>query len=57
MEISLVFYRTAIQKLIGSFSHIQSREPNRQADALAALASKIEIPDETINMKIIKKTL
>lgn len=32
------------------------REHNRHADALATLASKIDVPREAIDMSIIRKT-
>lgn len=60
-EATLVYYRTAIQKLKKSFSSIQfehvPRAQNKLADALAMLASKVDIPDEVTNVKVMKKTL
>lgn len=57
----MVEYRTGIQKLIKSFSSIQfehvPRAPNKHADALATLASKMGFPDEVTNVKLIKKML
>lgn len=60
-EAALVEYKTAIQKIIKSFSSIQfehvPRAQNKHADALATLASKVDIPDETADVKITMKTL
>lgn len=53
--------QTAVQKLIKSFSSIQFKHvplaQNKYADALATLASKVDIIDETANVKVTKKTL
>lgn len=60
-EVVLVEYRTAIQKLIKSFSSIQfehvPRAQNKHADDLATLASKVDIPEEEASVKIMTKTL
>lgn len=57
----MVEYRTAIQKLIKYFSSIQfehvHRAHNKNVDALAILASKVDIPEEVANIKVMKKTL
>lgn len=54
-------YRTTIQMLIRSYSHIWfdhvSRAHNIYMDALVTLASKIGIHDETVDVRIIKTTL
>lgn len=54
-------YQIVVQKLIRSFSHIKfehvPRAHNKHVDALVTLDSKIVIPDEAIDVKIIKKTL
>lgn len=60
-EASLVEYRTDVQKLTKSFSSIQfehiPRAQNKHADTLATLASKVDIPNETANVKVTKNTL
>lgn len=57
----LVPYRPVVLKLIKSFFHIQlglmPRMHKRHADTFATLASKIDVPDETIDLSIIKRTL
>lgn len=58
-EVALVEYRTVVQKLIKSFSSIQFEHippaQNKHADALAALTSKVDIRDETVDVKIRKR--
>lgn len=53
-------YQTEIQNLIRPFSHIQfenlSRAHHKHADALATLTFKIDVPDEAIDVRIVKKT-
>lgn len=60
-RITLVSYRTALQKPISSFSSIQfehvSRIHNKHADALATLTWKVDILDEAINVRIMRSTL
>lgn len=50
-----------MQKLIKSFSIIQfehvPRAQNKHADALTTLASKVDIPKEVANIKVMKNTL
>lgn len=58
-EIALVSYRTAVQKLIRSFSstcleHV-SQIPNKHTDALATLALKVGVPDEVVDVRIMKR--
>lgn len=60
-ETTLVKYRIAIQKLVKSFLGIQfehvPQAQNKHADVVATLASKVDIPDETTNVKLTKKAL
>lgn len=48
-------------RLINSFNHIHlahmPQAHNRHAESLATLASKVDIPDDTIDVSIIYKTL
>lgn len=53
-------YQTTVQKLIMFFSYIQFEHmsgAHNKENALAILASKIQVPNEAIDMRIIKKTL
>lgn len=56
-----VSYQTAIQKLIKCFSSIPfkrvSRVHNKYVDALATLASKVDIPDEMVDLEMMKWTV
>lgn len=58
---ALVDYWTIIQKLIKSFSSIQfdhvSYVHNKDVDALVVLATKVDILDETVDVKVRKRTL
>lgn len=60
-EISLLPYWITIQRLIKTFDHVQfehtPRAYNMHTDALATLASKIDIQGEAINVSITKRTL
>lgn len=49
-------YQSVVQKFINSFSNVR-RALNKYAEALPTLASKVDVPDETIDVRIIKKTL
>lgn len=53
-------YQIVVQQLIKSFTGTQfehvPRAYNKHTDTLATLASKIDIPDETVDMRIMKKT-
>lgn len=61
MEILLVVHRTAIQKLVRSFSSIQfehvSRAQEKHADAWVTLVSMVDIPDKVVDVRVTKKTL
>ncbi|XP_059650277.1 uncharacterized protein LOC132296047 [Cornus florida] len=58
-EPALAAYRTIIQKLSGHFSELQithaPRDANRHPDALATLASKVEITGESVDIRIHRK--
>ncbi|XP_059670967.1 uncharacterized protein LOC132316511 [Cornus florida] len=58
-EPALAAYRTIIQKLSGYFSELQKthapRTANRHPDALATLASKVEITGESVDICIHRK--
>lgn len=58
---ALASYWAAIQRLVKSFSNVQfkhvPRSYNKHEDALATLASQVDIHDEAIGMKVIRKTL
>lgn len=61
-EIALLSHQTAVQKLTRSFSNIQLEHVPRvqynHANALAtSLASKVDIQDETVDVRIIKNIL
>lgn len=58
-EIALEHRRTAVQKLIRPFSPIQFKHMRRahNMNALVTLESKIDIPNEGIDVSITKKTL
>lgn len=60
-EIALLSYRTATQKLIKSFLSIRFeyvlKVYNKQAYALAILTWKVDVPDETVDAKIMKRAL
>lgn len=58
---SLLAYHTSIQKLIKIFSTIRFDHVlpvhNKNTDALGALSSKLNVPDETVDVKMTNRTL
>lgn len=60
MTIDFIYYRLLF-RIIRYFSHIQfkcvPRAHDKHSDALAILASKIDIPDKAVDLRITKKTL
>lgn len=59
-EITLLSYRIAVRKLIRSSSHIQFEhvpQTHKYADALSTLSSSINLSNEAIDVRIVKKAL
>lgn len=57
-EITLMAYQTTVQKFIKSFSNIcLNMYPERTTRMLMShIRFKVDVPDERVNVKIIKKT-
>ena len=60
-EPALATYRTIVQKLLDRFEEIRiehaPRSYNRHPDALATLASKVEVGDEPTKIEVMKRTM